>query len=330
MSGISRIGDADSNGYILIEGSTNVSVNGLFVARVGDSLINDEGDEANIIMGSPNVFANGLPIARINDSTSDSGIMIGGSFDVLANNESIATQNIVIAQKSAVYAELDPFNQPSVSRLTGAEQHDDDPGSDPIYTQYRQYAESDAGLGPASNIPLQTGTPPGPPPGTIPADCMNIYAMTSFPDSFQLSTNFTLGMVTDMTLVSNYHVQPQSGLTVQQIICNLRALCINVLEPMLAKYGLAMRINSGFRIGVGASQHYTGQAADISFTDVTTPAANFARAQDITNSFAYDQYIYEQNLTTWHHLSYNQSGTNRRQVLSKPRGSQYFSGLIEF
>jgi zinc D-Ala-D-Ala carboxypeptidase len=56
-----------------------------------------------------------------------------------------------------------------------------------------------------------------------------------------------------------------------EIIKNLRALCINILQPLRDALGTPLKINSGYRcpslnktIGVATnSQHMTGQAADV-------------------------------------------------------------------
>lgn len=329
MTAVARVGDKDSRRYTIVKGSPNVRANSLPISRVGDKF-----NHGNVILqGSPNVFVNGIKMARVGDKDSRPAVIANGSPNVFANNPSggPSTASPIIPDKATLYSQLDAYVQPTVTRLEGAEQHDDDPNSDPNYTYYRVYSEQDAGLPPAPDTPLQTGTLPPPPPETLPADCGDIGTLPiPFADTFQLSPNFTLGMVSTQTLISNYIVQAQGNLTYREIVCNLRALCLNVLEPMFTVYGAAMVINSGFRIGSGSSQHYTGQAVDISFTDTLTTTDSFTRAQDIVNTFVYDQYIYEQNVSIWHHISYNQHADNRRQVLSKPRGSHYFPGLVRF
>ena len=158
------------------------------------------------------------------------------------------------------------------------------------------------------------------------SDCTDIYAVQgTFSPSFQLSPNFTLAMLTTNTLVSNYPLRGQVGLIPSDIVCNLRRLCVNVLEPLYAKYGSNLVINSGFRHGSGTSQHYKGEAVDVSFKNVRTSDAAWARAQEIPSVVPFDQYIFEQNLSVWYHLSY--STNNRSAILTKPRGNQYYAGL---
>lgn len=57
----------------------------------------------------------------------------------------------------------------------------------------------------------------------------------------------------------------------QQVIANLKALVLNVLDPLRQAWGKPIRVNSGYRCpelnkavgGVPASQHMLGEAADI-------------------------------------------------------------------
>lgn len=333
------------------------------IARIGDPI--SCGD--TIAQGSGNVFANGIPVTRINvDYTAGHCfapvVTTSGASSVLTNNivtafvgspiqphtcddnthggnVSVGSPNVFVYDgsdppeaaltgKAAVYAALDSYNQPSIPREVAGVQHDDDPESDLIYVSYRKAALADAEI----TIPVETisegTTPPASAPTLVPTDCSDIMSQVGpFPGTFLLSTNFTLSQLTTDTLVSNYTIRSQGGLTEKDIVCNLRNLCNNVLEPMKAMYGVAMVINSGFRHGNGTSQHYKGEACDISFTDTPTSTDSFNRAKQIKDTFAYDQYIYEQNNSTWHHLSFS-SSSNRRKVLTKPRGDTYLAGLF--
>lgn len=82
----------------------------------------------------------------------------------------------------------------------------------------------------------------------------------SFPRSFNLSKNFTLGHV----LIGKYGpaLVAQRGLQEKDIVCNLIQLAENCLEPIKKKYP-DMVISSGFRIGTSTSDHGIGAAVDI-------------------------------------------------------------------
>lgn len=337
MPAVARIGDPISCGDTIAQGSGNVFANGIPVTRINvDATAGHPCGPTTVMQsGSPSVYVNNIPTVRVGDDIVDHGTCDDPPHD---GTVSVGSPNVFLNEggstplpaptgSAAVYEVLDEYNQPGVSRVDAGEQHDDDPDSDVIYVSYRKAAVEEAGGVPEQTVVETDPTIPPPPPGEVPSDCSDIEShVGAFPGSFQLSPNFTLAQLTTNTLVSKYSVRAQGGLTEKQIVCNLRALCINVLEPMKARYGAAMRINSGFRHGIGTSQHYKGQAVDVSFTDTPDTASSFARAKDIKDSFGYDQYIYEQNNSIWHHVSYN-TVSNRRVVLTKPRGDRYLSGL---
>jgi len=102
----------------------------------------------------------------------------------------------------------------------------------------------------------------------------------SFPRSFKLSRNFTLGNV----LVGKYGValQAQRGLQEKDIVCNLIQLAENCLEPIKAKYP-DMQISSGFRLGSNASDHNIGGAVDIIFPNRSISAIKDIAAWIVQN-----------------------------------------------
>lgn len=96
-------------------------------------------------------------------------------------------------------------------------------------------------------------------------DCLQISKITYFPTSFKLSKYFNLGHL----LVGNKGsaLVAQANLTENEIVCKLKTLSVNVLDPIKAKYP-DMRVSSGFRIleqGRSISEHNIGAAADLIF-----------------------------------------------------------------
>ena len=96
MAGISRLGDmcgpspATFSPVPLVEGSSNVLVNGMPAGRVGDisslSCMTSYPFSCRIDVmsqGSSSVFVNGIPVARMGDSIMDA-FMVEGSSDVFA------------------------------------------------------------------------------------------------------------------------------------------------------------------------------------------------------------------------------------------------------
>jgi hypothetical protein len=131
-----------------------------------------------------------------------------------------------------------------------------------------------------------------------------------------------------------YHNIPeggQNGLSAQAIICNLKALCENILIPLIAQFP-GMRINSGFRAGTSGSQHNKGMAVDLSWPnqpgDANTHAQNIYNWM-VASKLPFDQVISERKSSMWIHVSFNgQSTTQRTSVISTPNGSgPYSSGF---
>jgi hypothetical protein len=242
-----------------------------------------------------------------------------GSPDVFLNEGGGGAESVIVI--------VERYIQPGVNKLVAAQILADDPDASPTFREYRRIKETQAGLTPQAPVFIEQAPPTTENPAFVPTDCSDIEAhQGKFPGSFPLSPNFTLAQLTTHTLVSNYPLRANAGLTEKQIVCNLRLLCTNVLEPMFAQYGSALTINSGFRYD-GKSQHGKGQAVDISFKNLTTEQQWWDRATEIKNAFAYDQYIYEAERSIWYHMSFNADG-NRRQALTKPRGSgTYYAGI---
>ena len=95
-------------------------------------------------------------------------------------------------------------------------------------------------------------------------------------------------------------------------------LCVNVFEPIRAKVGHPIKINSGFRSaklnkkigGSTTSQHCKGEAMDLDLHDKEL-------FEWIIKNITFDQLIAEfpsQGKASWFHISYKE-GRNRKQVL---------------
>jgi hypothetical protein len=109
----------------------------------------------------------------------------------------------------------------------------------------------------------------------------------------------------------------------QQVVINLTALAVVVLEPLRTWWGGEVKIGSGYRCpalnkavgGVSNSQHMTGQAADLCIDgDIEKGKKWFAYIRD---HIPFDQLIFEHNTkgSYWVHVSYDAQGRNREQVI---------------
>ena len=118
-------------------------------------------------------------------------------------------------------------------------------------------------------------------------------------------------------------------------IKNLENLCYEVLEPLRAKFEKPITITSGYRseklsetIGSkSTSQHCKGMASDLEIAGIP----NIQTAYWLQNNVDFDQLILEfynkdDPAGGWVHISYNEKGNNRKQVLTFD-GKKYDNGL---
>lgn len=180
--------------------------------------------------------------------------------------------------------------------------------------------------------PAPTPDPLATPKKSPPKDETNPYVgANSFPDSTKLSEHFTLGQLSTRAAASHYRVNPQHGLSTQDIVNNLRLLAENVLEPLYAKYGSSMIVTSGFRTGNSKSKHERGQAVDIQFSGLANRTDYTARAKEIQSLIPYDQLLLEHKSygtgRSWIHISFV-NGANRSQVLTLYNDRTYSNGLV--
>ena len=126
----------------------------------------------------------------------------------------------------------------------------------------------------------------------------------------------------------------QQGLTPQEIVCNLKGLAENCLEPIIKMYP-GMVITSGFRRpgdvakSSATSQHYLGQAADIIIPGFNRQK-HYEAIQAIQQIIPYDQLLLEYSgaTTVWIHVSFKYDA-NRKQSFTM-RDHQRVSGFGEY
>lgn len=159
-------------------------------------------------------------------------------------------------------------------------------------------------------------------------DCINIELPINY--NLRLSENFTIANLSTRALFS-HQIRAQVGLTEQEIICNLQALCQNILEPLRAQFG-PFRINSGFRVGSGRSQHNRGMAVDLqNFYDGNiTPKQYLEIAEWAAKNLPCDQLILEHGRSLWLHISFDPTKTKQRGQLLTMLGGKFTPGLKTF
>lgn len=145
--------------------------------------------------------------------------------------------------------------------------------------------------------------------------CDAIMMKETFEPSFALSKNFTLSALTKN---GSRPVVAQMGMSVQEIVCNLKGLSENCLEPIRNLYP-NMIITSGFRrpgdvaASSKTSDHYNGQAADIVIPNLDR-AGHYEAIQKIQALVPYDQLLleYQGSNTVWIHISFKYTGAKKQ------------------
>jgi hypothetical protein len=150
----------------------------------------------------------------------------------------------------------------------------------------------------------------------------------------QLSKHFKLEEFTKSMTATRRGIKNEPG---AGDIKNLEDLCYEILEPTRAHFDKAVLISSGYRSeelceAIGSkktSQHAKGQAVDFEIPGVP----NIKIAYWIQNNCDFDQLIMEyfdpnDGSKGWIHVSYNEKGSNRKQVLTYD-GKKYENGLPE-
>jgi uncharacterized protein YcbK (DUF882 family) len=159
----------------------------------------------------------------------------------------------------------------------------------------------------------------------------NLKKVTQLPGNYNLSPNFTLEMLSSKAAVSNYPVQAQNGLTYGELVYNLQAIALNVLEPVKKLYP-NMFVTSAFRPFTSnkTSQHILGQAVDIQFKGITKQEY-YDISLKLAKVLRYDQMLLEfcnYTKNPWIHISYSVE-KNRIQTMTFFNHKKYSDGFTQ-
>ena len=157
----------------------------------------------------------------------------------------------------------------------------------------------------------------------VSVSCDLIFKETAFSGSYRLSTNFTLSDIIKGTGAEIPNGNTTAGTSASTIVCNLKHLCVNILEPVKKRYP-NMVITNTYRSdkhnarvgGAKKSQHSFGEAADIQFSGFSRKQLydTAIELQKLLSTF--DQLILEyRGASTWLHIS-NKIQGNRKQSLT--------------
>lgn len=162
---------------------------------------------------------------------------------------------------------------------------------------------------------------------------VKLKTVTQLPGNYNLSPNFTVEMLSSKAGVTRDLIRGHAGATYGEIVYNLQAVALNVLEPVKKIYP-NMFVTSAFRDPGNASnaktsQHPLGQGVDIQFKGITKKEY-YDIATKLAKVLKYDQLILEYcsySKNPWIHVSY--SVKNRSQVLTFFNHKTHSQGLTQ-
>lgn len=162
---------------------------------------------------------------------------------------------------------------------------------------------------------------------------VKLKTVTELPGNYKLSPNFTVEMLSSKAAVTRDSIRGHDGATYGDIVYNLQAVALNVLEPVKKLYP-NMFVTSAFRdpgnsSNAKTSQHPLGQGVDIQFKGISKQEY-YDIAVKLAKVISYDQLILEFcNYThnPWIHISY--SVNNRNKVLTFFNHKKHSDGLTQ-
>jgi len=132
----------------------------------------------------------------------------------------------------------------------------------------------------------------------------------------KLSEHFTLEEMIQSQTASRYGINNTPG---SAETAALRALCLNILEPIRNQFGAPVVISSGYRSlkvnqkvgGASGSQHLKGEAADINVWGMNP--VDLYNWLVFFSGLDFDQAI--QEFGSWVHVSFTERRANRRMAM---------------
>ena len=146
----------------------------------------------------------------------------------------------------------------------------------------------------------------------------------------KLSEHFDLNEFTRSATADRLHID---NTIPEELIPNLKNLCVQVLEPLREHFGTPVVISSGYRCpklngivgGARNSQHMKGEAADLHIPSIKAPDGSIVQDMATARSWiefimsetCFDQLILEHSRsgTCWIHVSYSRTHNRQRVIL---------------
>ena len=324
VANINVYNDANLN----VSGSLKMSVGETFAVKAASVII--EGDSVDI-------KSNGAFVAS---SSGNFDINAGGTLNADGASINIANgaANAKASELTAPGAKQSP-EMPDFGKLTvitrgssAAGQYETPEDGDSTAYQQRQII-----TGAIKKEEIDSGKPTesqAAPPSIVPQgakSCDIIMMKETFDPAFALSKHFNLGALTKN---GSRPPVPQQGLSIQEIVCNLKGLSENCLEPIYNLYP-NMVITSAFRrpgdvpASSKTSDHYLGCAADIVIPNLDRKG-HYEAIQKIQGLIPYDQLLleYQGSNTVWIHVSFKY--TNAKKQIFTMRDHHRISDFGQF
>ena len=310
---------------VAMQGLTSLNILGTEVGVQSLSVLNLRGEVATLIDSAGAIDINTMGLLNMNYSAATFGISAAQAAPALPALPAIpaipATPTFLLkpkARKSASSVNFSTLSVPTRTFREASTYETPDEGDSTQFVKQRiaggTLKKSEAQPVKPSDAKEEKVTPKNviqPPVQS----CDIIFGMNDIPRNLQLSKNFNLLM---LTKDGSRPVVNQMGLTKQQIVCNLKGLCENCLEPILEMYP-NISISSGFRrpgdvaASAARSQHYNGEAVDIVFRGFSHKQV-YDAISEIQAKVPYDQLLleYEGSGTIWIHISFVYTGLRRQ------------------
>lgn len=159
---------------------------------------------------------------------------------------------------------------------------------------------------------------------------------TNTPGSTRISKYYTLDLLSSKTVYTKYNIVPHQGLSKSQIMCNLKHLAVNSLDP-IREWHKAVKVGSAFRSN-SSTDHGAGSAADLYFFKPnSTTRMSVPELVVVAKTIIYElkvpftQLLLESsgNGTGWIHIANRKNGQNSgmRVGYSLNNGGTFHAGL---
>lgn len=315
MRGTARLGDRTTGtcsvhsgtiGGTIITASGDVGANNRGVARLADVVLADCGHTALIITAAGITKANSRGFARLSDLVQGSeykGTIITCSQDV-AGDDVVSVGGIELPPN-----QNSQQNAQALINEIGYSAIDDDYETNDGLDVYPPVPQS-APPGPITDAPVDENDTKPDDTATPVTDCTMITTPVDY--TFQLSPHFRLDQLSIKTQFP-HAIKAQNGLSLSEVVCNLKALAEHVLEPIWAAHP-NFRVNSGFRTKQnGKSQHEKGQAVDLQWPGMSYDQL-WTIVQWVKDNINYDQLLWEHGNSPWIHVSFNTKGNRSKST----------------